>query len=67
MEMIVLDTLGKLHQYGHELFGWCSVYGSISRSVGRGDASRFGDAVARPIMTAVFPVTSSSRRRREPG
>jgi hypothetical protein len=24
MEMIVLDTLGKLHRHGHDLFGWCS-------------------------------------------
>ncbi len=31
MEMIVLDTLGKLNRYGHGLFGWCSACGSASR------------------------------------
>jgi hypothetical protein len=31
MEMIALDTLGKLHQHGHGLFGWCSDCGSPSR------------------------------------
>jgi predicted nucleic-acid-binding Zn-ribbon protein len=31
MEMIALDRLGKLHQYGHGLFGWCSDCGSPSR------------------------------------
>jgi hypothetical protein len=31
MEMIVLDTLGKLHRYGHGLFGWCTACGSPSR------------------------------------
>jgi hypothetical protein len=31
MEMIVLDTLGKLYQHGHGLFGWCSECGSPSR------------------------------------
>jgi len=31
MEMIALDTLGKLHQHGHGLFGWCSECGSPSR------------------------------------
>jgi predicted nucleic-acid-binding Zn-ribbon protein len=31
MEMIALDTLGKLYQHGHELFGWCSECGSPSR------------------------------------
>jgi ssDNA-binding Zn-finger/Zn-ribbon topoisomerase 1 len=44
MEMIALDTLGKLHQYGHGLFGWCSDCGSLSRywsdvGVGRTPAS----------------------------
>jgi len=24
MEMIVLDTLAKLYQHGHGMFGWCS-------------------------------------------
>lgn len=31
MEMIALDTLGKLCQHGHGLFGWCSDCGSPSR------------------------------------
>jgi ribosomal protein L37E len=31
MEMIVLDTLGKLHHYGHGIFGWCSDCGFPSR------------------------------------
>ena len=31
MEMIALDTLGKLHHHGHGLFGWCSDCGSASR------------------------------------
>jgi hypothetical protein len=31
MEMIALDTLRKLHRYGHGLFGWCSECGSPSR------------------------------------
>jgi hypothetical protein len=31
MEMIVLDTLGKLWQHGHGMFGWCSDCGSPSR------------------------------------
>ncbi|HEV2549592.1 MAG TPA: hypothetical protein VGU20_19910 [Stellaceae bacterium] len=31
MEMIVLDTLGKLHRHGHGLFGWCFECGSPSR------------------------------------
>jgi hypothetical protein len=34
MEMLVLDTLGKLHHHGHGLFGWCSECGSPSR-IGR--------------------------------
>ena len=31
METIALDTLGKLHQHGHGMFGWCSDCGSPSR------------------------------------
>ena len=31
MEMIALDTLGKLHHHGHGIFGWCSECGSPSR------------------------------------
>jgi hypothetical protein len=31
MEMIALDTLGKLWQHGHGLFGWCADCGSQSR------------------------------------
>ena len=31
MEMIALDTLGRLHHHGHGLFGWCSDCGSPSR------------------------------------
>jgi hypothetical protein len=31
MEMIALDTLGKLHHYGHGMFGWCCDCGSPSR------------------------------------
>jgi predicted nucleic-acid-binding Zn-ribbon protein len=31
MEMLVLDTLGKLYHHGHGLFGWCSECGSASR------------------------------------
>ena len=31
MEMIALDTLGKLYQHGHGMFGWCSECGSPSR------------------------------------
>jgi hypothetical protein len=31
MEMIMFDTLGKLWQRGHGMFGWCSDCGSPSR------------------------------------
>jgi hypothetical protein len=31
MEMIALDTLGKLYHHGHGMFGWCSDCGSPSR------------------------------------
>jgi hypothetical protein len=31
MEMIVLDTLGKLHRHEHGLFGWCGNCGDPSR------------------------------------
>ena len=31
MEMMVLDTLGKLWRHGHGLFGWCGDCGSQSR------------------------------------
>jgi hypothetical protein len=31
MEMIVLDSLGKLHRHGHGLFGCCGNCGDASR------------------------------------
>ena len=31
MEMIAIDTLGKLHHHGHGMVGWCSDCGSPSR------------------------------------
>jgi hypothetical protein len=31
METILLDTLGRLYQHGHGMFGWCTACGSALR------------------------------------
>jgi len=31
MDMLILDTIGKLYRHGHGVFGWCSDCGSPSR------------------------------------
>ena len=40
MEMLVLDTIGKLWRHGHGMFGWCSRCAPASRYRGDVKAGR---------------------------
>ena len=54
MEMIVLDTLGKLYRHGHGLFGWCAPSAAHPSGIGR--------TCGRGVRPGSLPSKSISRR-----